>query len=491
MFLSEPVGLQLASAAGGRAFGRAAAPAPGHLARLHDAAHRLDWTPDLGARIGGRDWWRGVVTLAALVAAAWSLHPDVARPLPGGVPAPLSGAAWEEARTQAIAPLALGAASGRRMAATALVRPLAETPERPALELTATFGAGDRFEALLSRAGVGRADAKAAAALVARAVPPDDLDAGTRITLMLGRRADRRAPRPLERVAFRARFDLNLAVARQGAGLVLDRQPIAIDRTPLRIQGLVGASLYRSARAAGASPQLVEAYLKAMATRLSVARDIASADTFDLVAEQQRAATGEVRVGALQYAGLDQGRRKVELVRWDGGEGTGWLGPDGSYERRGFFGMPVDGRVTSSFGLRMHPLLGAFRMHKGIDIGAPRGAPIYAAMDGVVAFAGRNAGYGNFVRLNHPGHIESAYGHMSRIAVSPGMRVARGQVIGFVGSTGLSTGPHLHWEVMRRGVAVDPRSVSMSRIVSLSGGAMRAFRAKFAGLLAARVTAGR
>lgn len=490
MYLREPDGLQLAGAAGavGAARVRAVEAPSTPIARLREAGRHVDWTPDLGARIGGAEWWRGVATLGALVAAAWSLHPDV-RPLPGGTSAPLTGDAWEEARTQAIAPLALGGSSGRRMAATALVRPLTDTPERPTVELTATLGDGDRFQDLLQRAGVGRGDAARARALVADAVSLDELTPGTRVDLTLGRRADRRVARPLERLALRARFDLDLTVARQGGGLVLDRRPIAIDRTPLRIQGLVGASLYRSARAAGASPKLVEAFIRALATRLSVGRDISSADTFDLIADRERAATGEVRVGALRYAGLDQRGGKLELVRWAGDGVDGWLGPDGRYERQGFFAMPVDGRVTSSFGLRMHPLLGYFRMHKGVDIGAPYGSPIYAAMDGRVAFAGRNAGYGNFVRLDHAGGIDSAYGHMSRIAVAPGMRVARGQVIGFVGSTGMSTGPHLHWEVTRGGQAVDPRSVSMSRIVSLSGAAMRAFRTKLAGLLAAPVGA--
>ena len=486
MFLREPEGLQLAGAAGGAALARARAPVPqpSPVERLRIAAERTDWTPDLGARIGSSEWWRGVVTLGSLIAAAWSLHPPFARALPGAVPAPLTGEALEEARTQAIAPLALGATTGRRMAASDLVRPLAETPERPVVELSATLGDGDRFESLLARAGVGRSDAARAADLVSQAVSLGDLPAGTRVALTLGRRADRRVARPLETLAFRARFDLNLTVARQGGDLTLDRRPIAVDHTPLRIRGLVGSSLYRSARAAGAPAAVVEAYIKALATRLSVGRDVDAADSFDLVAEQERAATGEVRIGALQYAGLDQGRRTVELVRWDGSGVDGWLDRDGSYERRGFFGMPVDGHITSSFGMRVHPLLGYLRMHKGVDIGAPYGSPIYAAMDGVVAFAGRSGGYGNFVRLNHAGGIESGYGHMSRIAVRPGTRVARGQVIGYVGSTGLSTGPHLHWEVMRKGQAVNPRSVSMSRIVQLSGSAMRAFRAKLAGLLA-------
>jgi murein DD-endopeptidase MepM/ murein hydrolase activator NlpD len=486
VFLSEPEGLQLAGAAGGVPFGRARAPIPqpGPVARARLAAERTDWVPDLGARIGSRTWWRGLVTLGALTAAAWATHPEFGRPLPGFVPAALTGEAREEARTQAIAPLALGATTGRRMAASDLVRPLAETPERPVIELTATLGDGDRFESLLSRAGVGRTDAARAADLVADAVSLGDLPTGTLVQLTLGRRADRRVARPLERLAFRARFDLNLTVARQGDALTLERQPIAVDHTPLRIRGLVGSSLYRSARAAGAPAGVVEAYIKALATRLSVGSDVSSADTFDLIAEQERAATGEVRIGKLQYAGLDRGRHKLELVRWEGDGVDGWLDRSATYERRGFFGMPVDGRITSSFGLRMHPLLGRLRMHKGVDIGAPYGSPIYAAMEGTVGFAGRRGGYGNYVSLNHAGGVESAYGHMSRIAVRPGARVSRGQVIGYVGSTGMSTGPHLHWEVMRRGQPIDPRRVSISRVVSLSGSALRAFRAKLAGLLA-------
>lgn len=485
MFLRQPEGLELAGAAGGRAFGRAAAPiaTPGPIERLRAHAERIDWVPDLGAQIGTATWWRGVATLVALLGGAAALNPGVPRAIPAIVPAPLAGDELEDARTQSIAPLALGASTGRRMAAGDLVRPLAETPERPSVELTATLGDGDRFAAMLQRAGVSRGDAARVADLVG-AGTLDALAPGTRVDLTLGRRADRREARPLDRLAFRARFDLNLLVTRAGDALALVRQPIAIDHTPLRIRGTVGASLYRSARAAGVPAKVVEAYIRALATRLSVGRDIVASDTFDIVAERERAATGEQRIGALQYAGLDRAAGSIRLVHWQGDGVDGWLGPDGTYERQGFFGMPVDGHVTSSFGMRMHPLLGYFRMHKGLDIGAPYGSPIYAAIDGTVRFAGWSGGYGRFVKLAHAGGIESGYGHMSRIVVAPGMRVARGQVIGYVGSTGMSTGPHLHWEVWRGGQPVNPRSVSMSRLVALPGAAMRAFRAKLAGLLA-------
>jgi murein DD-endopeptidase MepM/ murein hydrolase activator NlpD len=134
--------------------------------------------------------------------------------------------------------------------------------------------------------------------------------------------------------------------------------------------------------------------------------------------------------------------------------------------------------------MRFHPLLGYSRLHKGVDFGAGQGSPIYAVSDGVVSFAGRHGGHGNFVQLRHGGNMGTGYAHMSRIAVRAGQRVRQGQVIGYVGSTGLSTGPHLHFEVYRGGEAINPKSVSFVSTSLLSGQDLRAFRSKLAGLLA-------
>lgn len=492
MFLRNDHEFELAGGTAARPFARALAAAP--AAVPHDGLRQrlgdIDWVPDLGANIGSRGWWRGVATFASLCGAAWMLAPGF-HPIIGAAPAPLAGSAWDETRAQSIAPLAWGADTGRRMAANDLVAPLAEAPERPAIELSATLGEGDRLGAVLERAGVGRSDAEAAQRLVGSAVPIDEIKPGTRITLTLGRRAVKTVPRPLEQLALRARFDLAVTLNRAGSGLVMARQPIAIDATPLRIQGLVGSSLYRSARAAGAPAKAVESYIKALATRLAIGRDIGAADSFDLIVERERAATGEVKLGQLLFAGIDQGAKKVELVRWHGGDQTdsdngGWFDAKGQTERRGFMGMPVAGHITSSFGMRMHPLLGFMRMHKGLDIGARYGSPIYAVLDGVVQMAGRSGGYGNFVKLGHGGGLASGYGHMSRIAVSPGERVRQGEVIGYVGSTGMSTGPHLHWEVWRNGQTVDPRSISFASVATLSGEKLRQFKARVASLLAVK-----
>jgi murein DD-endopeptidase MepM/ murein hydrolase activator NlpD len=488
LFLKSDQGLEWAGGTSARAL---AAPGFGRAAPMRQdwrtRAAAIDWVPDLGMRIGSAAWWRGLATCTALCAATLALAPGI-RPLVGTVPSPLAGADAEAARAQGVAPIALGSTTGRVAAATEFVRPLTEVPERPRIELSATLGQGDSFGRALERAGVGRPQAQEAARLVGGVASLADIPAGSRIALTLGRRSSRAMPRPLERLALRARFDLAVAVVRDGAGLRLERTPIAVDHTPLRLQGLVGTSLYRSARAAGVPARAVEAYIKALATRVSIGRDVHAADSFDMVIARDRAATGETKLGELLFAGLDQGRRSLRMLRWTGnGEReAGWFDAAGQAERRGYMGMPVAGRVTSNFGLRMHPLLGFMRMHKGIDIAAPYGAPILAAIDGVVASAGRNAGYGNFVRLTHGGGLSSGYGHMSRIAVRGGQRVRQGQVIGYIGSTGLSTGPHLHWEVWRNGQSINPRSISFASVARLSGENLRAFKRQVQAMLAVK-----
>jgi len=120
-------------------------------------------------------------------------------------------------------------------------------------------------------------------------------------------------------------------------------------------------------------------------------------------------------------------------------------------------GMPLDdARLTSGFGMRIHPLLGGLRQHTGIDLAAPTGTPVYATADGIVSRADWYSSYGLLVSIEHGASIETRYGHLSRLAVAAGDRVKKGDLIGYVGSTGRSTGPHLHYEIRIDGLAVDP-----------------------------------
>jgi murein DD-endopeptidase MepM/ murein hydrolase activator NlpD len=471
-----------------------AEPAPQRITRVSSLAERYgewrartsvklsewDLAPDLAQHIGSRRWLRGAFTLVGLTAVALAAWPGFS-PVEAAPAMRIDDRVRDEFRSQMIMPLALGADSGRRMGTTQAVRELARAPERPSLDLVATLTQGDGFARMLQRAGVGAGEAGQIAAMVAGAIPLSEIKPGTQIDITLGRRPAPNVPRPVDALSFRARFDLQLAVERRGERLVLDPRPIQVDATPLRIRGTVGDGLYRSARAAGAPPSAVQQYLRALGGELNLDRDITATDEFDLIVDYKRAATGEVEVGEVQYAALLRGGRPhKQLMRW-GREGR-FYDTSGVGEVREGLIAPVAGSVSSNYGMRRHPILGYRRMHAGMDFRARSGTPIYAATDGRVEFAGRHGGHGNFVRLRHAGNLGTGYAHMSRIAVSAGQQVRRGQVIGYVGSTGLSTGPHLHYEMYRGGQTVDPASVRFVTRAELSGQELANFRAQLARL---------
>ncbi|WP_258319787.1 M23 family metallopeptidase [Qipengyuania flava] len=444
--------------------------------QLSERIESLDLAPDLGSEIGSKRWFRGLGTFIGLTAAALAFWPSFA-PLEAASPARVDDAVRDEYRSQMILPLALGADSGRHMGATPLVEPLTEAPERPQFDMVATLAKGDSFERMLHRAGVGRADSQRVLELIAGTMPITDIEAGTTFDITLGRRPAPGEPRPLESIAFRARFDLALDIGRldEGADLALTQNVIRVDETPLRIRGEVGSSLYRSARAAGAPASAVQAYLKTLGQYVNLDRDVRSGDTFDFIVAHRRAATGERQAGQLLYAGLERGDKpRVQLMRW--GKDDKFYEASGVGEQRGGLMAPVPGRTTSGYGMRRHPILGYRRMHAGLDFKARHGTPIVAVTDGRVVGAGRMGGCGNAVRLRHGGGLDTRYCHMSRIAVNRGQSVRRGQVIGYVGSTGLSTGPHLHYEMYRNGRSINPATVQYVTRAQLSGAELKRFK---------------
>jgi murein DD-endopeptidase MepM/ murein hydrolase activator NlpD len=438
---------------------------------------------DLGDSIGSGHWWRGAATLSALVAAALTLGANIPV-LHAPVPAARTPALLEEARADAIAPLAQGSRTGRAMPPTALARRLSEIPERPRVELSANVGAGG-LEAALRRAGVGREDLDRVAALMSGVANPRGVKPGTAVDIVLGRRESRAVPRPLEFLAFRAAFETRMEVRRGADGQLQAKAiPIRIDNTPLRVTGTVGSSLERAARAAGLPGGIVAEYLRQMGYAIDVHREIDRRDRFEMIVAHRRAETGETEMGQLLYAGLVNGRSNISLMRW-GNKGE-FFWQTGEGVRKGLIRTPIAGaRMTSGFGMRFHPVLGYSRMHQGTDFGAPTGTPILASADGTVVLAGWGGGYGNVVVLDHGKGLRTRYAHMSRIGVRNGQRVSQGQSIGAVGSTGLSTGPHLHYEVWQNGKPIDPRTAKFfGGSTQLGGADLARFKAEMARLKA-------
>ena len=246
---------------------------------------------------------------------------------------------------------------------------------------------------------------------------------------------------------------------------------------PLRIRGRVGDGLYWSLRAAGASPQVAAQYLAALATEIDVG-DVTPSDGFDLVLGADR---------QLLYAGLSRAMSSsLQLVRWTANGRSEWI--DAANAERpapsvGGLMMPANGPVTSYFGYRYHPILHFTRFHAGVDIGAGWGSPIVAAADGQVIGAGWSGGFGREVQIAHGSGIVSLYGHMSEIVAQPGSFVHAGQLIGYVGSSGLSTGPHLHFEVRQGGQPVNPLGVRLVSAPVVDTHLAESVKARLAALL--------
>jgi murein DD-endopeptidase MepM/ murein hydrolase activator NlpD len=197
---------------------------------------------------------------------------------------------------------------------------------------------------------------------------------------------------------------------------------------------------------------------------LDFSRDLQPGDPFASVVERQISETGEVRFGRVLASQFTVNDKTYQAFGYPGADGQeAFYDANGTALKRAFLVSPVDFRyITSGFSAaRLHPILGIFRKHEGIDYAAATGSPVQAAGDGVVTVAGRAGGYGNLVEIQHRNGIVTRYGHLSSIGmgIHPGTRVQQGEQIGRVGMTGLATGPHLHYEFRVNGVARDPRSI--------------------------------
>ena len=436
-----------------------------------------------GASVSSRRW-RGLAALglssmgAAMIGIAMAPLAAASARHPGGDSERLQHDAL------AIAPIAAGSVTGLRMVASEAVAPLDVVPGRPWIDLELRTVEGEHFAAMLARAGASNAEAGEAAALI-RAEAPGGIAAGTIVSLRLGQRGSA-GSRPIERIALRAGMALDLTIARgEGGGLSLSKRALPVDSTPVRIRGRAGEGLYWSLRAAGASPATAAEYLQALATEIDVGVDVGPDDRFDLVLAHRRIA-GESRAGPLLYAGLERsGERRLQLVRWNVAGQARWIEAASLTEARPSEPVwPVAGRISSGFGYRIHPILRFARFHSGVDFAAPWGTPIVASADGRVTAAGWNGGYGRQVRIAHGDGMVTTYSHMSGIAAEPGSFVRSGQLIGYVGSSGFSTGPHLHYEVHQHGRAINPLGVRFAASRPMfDDGQRSAFEARLKALL--------
>jgi murein DD-endopeptidase MepM/ murein hydrolase activator NlpD len=249
-------------------------------------------------------------------------------------------------------------------------------------------------------------------------------------------------------------------------GLCGSKREVTVTRREVLVSVAIRSSVSEALQSAGHDPGLVASAADVLAWDVDFYQDARVGDSLKLVVERFEAdgsfwKTGEIL--AAEYEGKVAGRKRLFRYTDPGGD-TGYYDDAGTSARRGFLKAPVPYvHLTSRFGSRRHPLLGYVRAHQGVDYGAPAGTAVWAVGDGVVTLAGWNGGCGLTVQVRHRNGFESVYCHLSRVQVAAGARVGQRQVVGRVGSTGLSTGPHLHFAIRQGGAYVNPLRLQFPR----------------------------
>ncbi len=351
---------------------------------------------------------------------------------------------------------------------------------------------GDTLMDILTRARIDQGEAYAAVESLRTIYNPRRLRAGQALAI----RADAAAAdddaaddtgRRLLGLSFDLSFDHEIRVTRGVDGSYdATKAERPQHREMVRLAGTIDDSLYLAANRVAMPQDVTAGLIKMFSWDVDFQRDLRPGDAFETLFEEVSLedGSGAVRGGDLLYGGLTLSGAVLDAYRFEVEDGdVEYFDRTGKSLRKFLLRTPVDGaRISSGFGMRRHPILGYSLMHKGVDFAAPSGTPIYAAGNGRIVVAGRNGGYGNYIRIRHSGEYSTAYAHMARFAkgMAPGQRVTQGQVIGYIGTTGRSTGPHLHYEILRDDAQINPMSVKQPPNTQLAGADLKRFQTEVA-----------
>ncbi|MBW7849293.1 MAG: peptidoglycan DD-metalloendopeptidase family protein [Rhodospirillales bacterium] len=341
---------------------------------------------------------------------------------------------------------------------------------------------GDTLLDLLVRVGVSSAEAHEAIGALRKVYNPRHLRAGQEVTVSFARPSDGLGAGVFQAISLTPEAGREVFAERAEEGFVASDLKVPTTRRLEHFAGVIRSSLFEAAGEAGLPTPATVEMVRAMSYDVDFQRDIQPEDSFEVLIERHYDPQGRlVRDGNLLFASMSLSGKVVTIHRHvDGNGDADYYNPKGESVRKALLRTPVDGaRLSSRFGKRKHPILGYTKVHKGVDFAAPTGTPIMAAGTGTVEMAGPHGGYGYYVRIRHNNQYSTAYAHLSRFAsgTKKGRKVMQGQIIGYVGSTGRSTGPHLHYEVLVGGKQINPLSIKVPAGIQLAGAELSRFKA--------------
>jgi murein DD-endopeptidase MepM/ murein hydrolase activator NlpD len=427
-----------------------------------------------------------------------------ATPMPEPMPAPAAqGPAGPLAPAMAAVPSAPAAAPAPTGAAQPIAQSLAaQFAGRPgdtasahsafsaAVEQIVKVEKGDTLMSVLTDANISKDEAHAAIIALSGFFSPRALKPGQPIKLTLASDDPTEggsAAASQQQVLHLVALTLEPSVERQieltrdqDGGFNVQSKDLPLDVESTRAAGIIRSSLFEAGQADGVPVAIMTEVIHAFSYDVDFQRDLQPGDRFEIVYDRYLNDAGDLaKTGNIAFAALTLSGREMKLYRYGLPDGrVEWFNPKGDSARKALLRTPVEGaKITSGFGMRVHPILGYSLMHKGVDFGAPTGTPIFAAGDGVIAQIGPFSGYGNYIRIKHNATYATAYGHISRFAAGlrAGSRVRQGQVIAYVGMTGRATGPHLHFEVLADGRQINPQSLKLPTGEKLQGTELKGF----------------
>ena len=398
-----------------------------------------------------------------------------------------------EGVTLSLAPISLG---NPTTAATLTTR-RRETPSNgvlgavtalPDLKVPLRAGRGDTLAGMLTGAGVSAADAEGAISALSKHFNPRRIKRGQTVAVLFtppamgSPEANRPEPGKFLGLVVEPGYDTAIRVKKTAEGAFSAAKiQKTLTQDPARAEGVIRTSLYVAGRQAGIPRRVLAELIRAYSWDVDFQRDIRAGDRFEVMYERFFDGQGRlVYSGPILFAALTLSgkRHPTYLHATKDGDGD-YFDDKGQSARKALMRTPIDGaRLSSGFGRRRHPILGYTKLHRGVDFAAPQGTPIYAAGNGVVVRSGRNGAYGKYIRIRHNSRYSTAYAHMRAINRSArrGKRVKQGHIIGYVGSTGRSTGPHLHYEILAGGVRTNPMKIKMPSGRKLKGEALEDFQ---------------
>ena len=418
-----------------------------------------------------------------------------------GTPAAPAGGGSEEAAAEAkkAAPsdvAAVAPEAANRLDLTALERPgtvPATRLEMVKLDLTPAqvvrqteIRKGDTLMQVMVKAGADRRQAHNAIGALAKVYDPRRLMPGQQLTLTFEAGAKRTAAGDaleLVAVAFEVSAEREIVASRGEQGFAAEVVDKPLERRLHRASARIDDNLFLAAERSGVPAAVIIDLIHLYSFDVDFQRDIQPGDGFQVLYESFYDEKGALaRQGDVLYAALRLGNVDLPLYRFRFKDGAvDYFNAKGHSVRKALMKTPVDGaRLSSRYGRRRHPILGYNKMHRGVDFAAPRGTPVMAAGTGTIEVAGRNGAYGRYVRIRHNSEYKTAYAHLHRFArgARRGKRVRQGQIIGYVGSSGRSTGAHLHYEILKNGRQINPLSLKLPTGRKLKGKTLTAFLAR-------------